>query len=313
MTTLRVSIGTLASLGLVEIKVTEKPNVAYLLQYSPRGCRAACVYCMQSRRLFNIKGGEYLGRVQWPLVDLDVLTKSWKRHVFNRICLQTVIKPGFTTETLEILKKIRLFEEELPISVAITPVSKAFLYNLKNLGVDALGVGLDTCSPEIFEKCGKPYSWPVYWRFIEKAIEVFGKGNVYVHIIVGLGESFVELISTIRKLYGVGARVALFNYVDETGRSPINVGYYRLVQLARYLMENGLNPDEYIDYSRYKVVKEIPLEVTRAFYTSGCPGCNRPFYNEKPSGPLYNIPSEKILRLYIDRLRKELAEIGVLL
>ena len=26
------------------------------------------------------------------------------------------------------------------------------------------------------------------------------------------------------------------------------------------------------------------------FLTSGCPGCNRPYYNEKPSGPLYNYP-----------------------
>ncbi|MEM4243701.1 MAG: radical SAM protein, partial [Candidatus Bathyarchaeia archaeon] len=26
------------------------------------------------------------------------------------------------------------------------------------------------------------------------------------------------------------------------------------------------------------------------FLTSGCPACNRPFYNEKPSGPIYNYP-----------------------
>jgi biotin synthase-related radical SAM superfamily protein len=26
------------------------------------------------------------------------------------------------------------------------------------------------------------------------------------------------------------------------------------------------------------------------FLTSGCADCNRPFYNEKPSGPIYNYP-----------------------
>jgi biotin synthase len=26
------------------------------------------------------------------------------------------------------------------------------------------------------------------------------------------------------------------------------------------------------------------------FLTSGCPSCNRPYYNEKPSGPIYNHP-----------------------
>jgi biotin synthase-related radical SAM superfamily protein len=28
------------------------------------------------------------------------------------------------------------------------------------------------------------------------------------------------------------------------------------------------------------------------FRTSGCPGCNRPFYNESPRGPIYNYPKE---------------------
>jgi biotin synthase len=26
------------------------------------------------------------------------------------------------------------------------------------------------------------------------------------------------------------------------------------------------------------------------FQTSGCPNCNRPFYNEQPGGPMYNYP-----------------------
>ena len=29
---------------------------------------------------------------------------------------------------------------------------------------------------------------------------------------------------------------------------------------------------------------------SNAFFTSGCPGCNRPFYTSKPSGPIYNYP-----------------------
>jgi biotin synthase len=40
-----------------------------------------------------------------------------------------------------------------------------------------------------------------------------------------------------------------------------------------------------------------PLLITvinsgKPFLTSGCPNCNRPFYNEKPSGPLYNFPRD---------------------
>jgi len=28
----------------------------------------------------------------------------------------------------------------------------------------------------------------------------------------------------------------------------------------------------------------------RAFRTSGCPDCNRPLYNERPGGAMYNFP-----------------------
>jgi biotin synthase len=42
------------------------------------------------------------------------------------------------------------------------------------------------------------------------------------------------------------------------------------------------------------------------FQTSGCPDCNRPFYNEKPSGPIYNYP-KKLCREEIKKIKKELS------
>ncbi|MFX1395096.1 MAG: radical SAM protein, partial [Promethearchaeota archaeon] len=32
------------------------------------------------------------------------------------------------------------------------------------------------------------------------------------------------------------------------------------------------------------------IEENSAFVTPGCPGCNRPYYTSKPSGPIYNFP-----------------------
>ena len=44
----------------------------------------------------------------------------------------------------------------------------------------------------------------------------------------------------------------------------------------------------------------------QAFQTSGCPGCNRPYYNERPGRTMFNYPrpltpeeSLQIWRLYI--------------
>jgi biotin synthase len=42
------------------------------------------------------------------------------------------------------------------------------------------------------------------------------------------------------------------------------------------------------------------------FRTSGCADCNRPFYNEKPSGPFYNYPKNP-KREEIEKIKKQLS------
>jgi biotin synthase len=306
----RASAGTLARLGLIEFKTLEEPSTAYLLQYSEKGCNARCGFCLQSRSSRR-EPREWLGRVSWPAVGLGELKNSWRR-VFKRICFQTVLKPGFHSEALKILGEIREVDPETPSSLAITPVPEHVLEASRRLGVDAVGVGLDASTPGLFEKWGKPYSWSVYWRFIEKAVRAYGAGNVYVHLIAGLGESLREIVETMLRAHGAGCRIALFAYVDPRGSSKAGLKHYRLAQLARFLIENGLNPEQYIDLDKEWVKRDIPLSnLLEAFYTSGCPGCNRPFYNESPRGPLYNIPSARAMASYLERLKEELRSIGV--
>lgn len=309
----RASIGTLAELGLVEeFKIVERPMTAYLLQYSETGCNGGCLFCLQSRTLYDRHFGIRLGRVTWPAVELEELLSKW-RHVFKRICLQTIIKPFFAKEALEIIRTIREVDNKTPFSLAITPVSIDLVKRAREIGVDTLGIGLDAFTEESFNKWGKPYSWSTYLRFAEKALGVFGVGNVYVHLIAGLGESLRDAINMIKRVYLMGARVALLNHVDQRGISTIRVEHYRLIQIARYLVEYGLNPDDYIDYDDHKLIREPRIDLTGAFYTSGCPDCNRPFYNESPGGTIYNIPSRGLLERYIDKLRKELVTIGVVI
>ena len=37
---------------------------------------------------------------------------------------------------------------------------------------------------------------------------------------------------------------------------------------------------------------ERVITQTDAFLTSGCPGCNRPYYTSRPTGPIYNYPKK---------------------
>jgi len=308
----RASIGTLALLGLADIRMGARPTTAYLLQYSPYGCLGGCSFCSQSLRFRGRLS--MLSRVTWPVVDLEVLAGrlAERLRLFVRVCFQTVLKPFFHHEATLILERLQSRVGGLPVSVATTPVPRWRLVEWRRLGVDYLGVGLDAATPEVFGRVGKPYSWSRYMEFIAEGVSVFGRGHVYVHLIAGLGEKPYELVEAMRMLYGMGARVALFRYTPLPGlpRHPgVDVGVYRLLQLARGMLEAGIDPWDYLEIlpdGSLRLTGCPPLNPLTAFVASGCPGCNRPFYNESPRGPIYNYPNTSMLRRDLETVRRQL-------
>ena len=299
---IRVSIGSLAVLGLEDIKMLARPTTLYTLQYSETGCAAACKFCAQSR--LSEAGKDYLSRVLWPAVPLDDLVRALrsKPGSFKRFCIQNVIKEGFKEELLYIAKTLTSADSETPLSVATTPVGRDYLLELKRAGTEMLGVGLDAASPQIFVESGKPYTWDAYWKFIGDAIEVYGRGKVTVHLIFGLGETEREFVETMARVYGLGATVALFAFTPIPGtpfasRNPPPINRYRVIQAIRYLLDKGYELGEIAEFEgksvklREKALKELSSD---AYLTSGCPGCNRPFYNESPR-KIYNFPSKSLI------------------
>jgi biotin synthase-related radical SAM superfamily protein len=312
----RASIGTLAVLGLAKVKMDARPTTAYLLQYSPYGCLGGCSFCSQSLRY---SGRVWmLSRVTWPAVSLEVLVErlAERQGAFARVCLQTVLKPFFHEEATLILEALHEGAGGVPVSVASTPVPRWRLEQWRRLGVDHLGVGLDAATPELFKHVGKPYSWRRYMEFIWDGVSVFGRGRVYVHLIAGLGEKPVELVEAMEKLYRMGARVALFRYTPLPGlpRHPgVSVEAYRLLQIARGLLEAGISPWDYLDPQSdgsLILARCPPLNPYTVFTTSGCPGCNRPFYNESPRGPIYNYPNSLMLRRDLPLVRRQLERVA---
>jgi len=155
---IRGSIGTLAVLKLVQMKMLEEPTTAYLLQYSPKGCKAQCLFCPQSAS--NRSNKDLVSRVPWPKVEFEKIVHVLKcQNPFLRICIQTVLKQDFQVEIIEIVKSIRNAGLETPISVATTPVNISTLEALKSLGVDHLGIGLDVASLEKFNSFKIPFNF----------------------------------------------------------------------------------------------------------------------------------------------------------
>lgn len=82
---------------------------------------------------------------------------------------------------------------DLPIQVQIEPPDDFKWFDeLKESGVEALGIHLETFDPDVLAKVapGKhAQGIPYYLRAWEAAVEVFGRGQVSTYFILGLGES----------------------------------------------------------------------------------------------------------------------------
>ena len=139
---------------------------------------------------------------------------------------------------------------------------------------------------------------------LDEALAVFGKGNVSTHVIVGLGETEREAVQIIQRCVDMGVLPALFAFTPVRGtalekNSPPPLESYRRVQLGRFLIVKALARAEgmvfdddgrILDFGLTKKTLEETVRSGEPFLTSGCLDCNRPFYNEKPGGPIYNYP-----------------------
>jgi len=283
---IRASIGTLARIGIASVKLEAYPRTAYLLL--PGGCSGSCLFCPQW-----IKDSQ-VSRVSWPEVDLGYILKGQK--LFERVCIQSVLRRMFWKDLVKISS---LFE--IPVSISTNPVGERELLELRR-NSQMIGIGIDAASSSLFKAVRRPGSFESHLKFFEKSLRIYGKGNVYVHLIAGLGESLKEIVRVMSYIYDRGGAIALFAFTPVPGtplqdRDPPPLAYYRFIQIVNYFLREG------IPLERMRSLD--PDDYKEAFLTSGCPGCNRPFYNERPRGKLYNFPSRELLELRWEEVREE--------
>jgi biotin synthase-related radical SAM superfamily protein len=307
---IRVSVGTAIVLGLLEGKLDAEPTTAYLMTYRLGKCTANCGFCPQAR---DSKGNtELLSRVAWPSLPtpnvLTALTKKAKDGKIKRICIQALNYAEVFGHIEAIVKEIKK-RSAIAVSVSCQPLNIQNIERLKKSGVDRLGIALDAASEKVFIEVkgsgvGSLYTWDNQFKQLNDAIGVFGKGNVSTHVIVGLGETEKEAADVIQRCCDLGVLPALFAFTPVRGtsleaKSPPKLESYRRVQLCRYLIVHGKVRSEDIQFDDEGIIcsfgaaNDVLEQIIASglpFRTSGCPHCNRPFYNEKPSGPLYNYP-----------------------
>ena len=306
---IRVSIGSAIVLGLTKGRLDAKPTTAYLLTYRKGRCRASCAFCPQSRLAQG--RADMLSRVTWPVFPTEEvihrIKEAFQQKKIVRTCIQTLNYPSVVRDILTLVRRIRE-SSEVPISVSCQPLRRRDMENLAEAGVQRIGIPLDAVTEEIFNRVkgariGGPYRWERHFEALKEAVEVFGKNNVTTHLIAGLGENEEEFIKMIQICVDLGVYPALFAFTPLPGtvlsdHPPPPIEYYRRLQVAHYLITHRIRRYEDLTFKngrlvRFGLSKDSLRRIIRkgeAFMTSGCPGCNRPYYNERPSGPLYNIP-----------------------
>ena len=286
-----------------------------LLLHYEEGCLGKCHFCGLSKtRREGAKGKTFI-RVDWPLYSLkEIIERARENKQIHRVCISMITHSKALEDTVHVIKKFKE-ETDLFISVLITPTlihNMEFLMAMEQAGADRIGIAIDAVTPELFDRLrGKgvngPHRWDHYWDVVRMAVEVFGEFNAGIHLIVGLGETEREMVEAIQKGQDVGTHTHLFSFFPEKGSpmenhpSPL-LGQYRRIQLARWIINKGSGSIDQMKFdAKGKLIDfgtdiEPLIQMREPFMTSGCPGsdgkvaCNRPYGNERPSGPIRNFP-----------------------
>jgi biotin synthase-related radical SAM superfamily protein len=323
---IRVSVGTAIVLGLLEGKFDAEPTTAYLMTYNAGKCTANCGFCPQARD--SQSPAELLSRVSWPAFPtknvLRKISNAAEHSRIRRVCIQALNYPQVFTHLAALVTAINQ-HTTVPVSVSCQPLNKENTRRLAEAGADRIGIALDAATEKLFNQvkgslAKGPYRWKQQFTQLRKAVNLFGKGNVSTHLIIGLGETEKEAVNLIQQCADTGVLPALFAFTPIRGTALENkpqptLASYRRIQLARYLIANhhatltdmrfdpnGKITSFGIDNAQLTQI----VESGKPFLTSGCPDCNRPFYNEKPSGPIYNYP-RNLRREEISAIKRQLS------
>lgn len=291
--TIRVSLGSTSILGFKKLKYNFEIKVVYLLLTGK--CNLNCKYCTQAKK--SKTSDKFLSRVVWPEYDFEETLEKIleKKEQIERVCIQTV-NNRFTKENIfKILEKLG---KEIRVSVSINTSSFKLIEEIFNLNADRVGLPIDVANEKLYKELrGGDFNKKL--SFILKVGDAF-KNKVSTHLIVGLGESDLDILNLYKKFFENGITVALFSFTPIEGTflenfPQPNLIRYRKIQVATKLIEIGFKISDF-EFDEENNIKKIPnisfdlFKKLNPFITRGCPYCTRPYYNERPKGDLYNYP-----------------------
>lgn len=306
-----VSYGTATLLGYNKSKCGCLPLTAYLI--SGARCSKSCAFCPRGNM---INKGSMLSRISWPEYEFketaERIKRAFEAKKLQRACFQTVYENSQSEKTSSLIRELKGMCS-IPVSVSAGAVSEETAKKYIDAGAEFISIPIDCASERLFSSIKKA-SYRSTMDILVRNAERF-PGRIRTHIIAGLGETEEEMADFLTEMHKRRIGTGLFAFTPIKGTEmkdcpPPEMAYYRKLQLASWLMEKGfgglISIKEGLIFFSEKIygLEELEKEKGKIFMTSGCPGCNRPYYNERPGQTPYNYPempdgqkSEEALRL----------------
>ncbi|MDT3699932.1 MAG: radical SAM protein [Thermincola sp.] len=297
---IRISAGTSHQLGYRKINTDVLPTTAYLL--TGEKCFFNCGFCPQSQKALS--PSRLLSRITWQNIELEDMARkiglASADERIKRVCLQVVSSGEPILELRNAANTIKRFAD-VPLCVSVRVKDVNELKYIAASGFERISIPLDAASPRVFRET-KGGSWQGAVDMLFTAADLL-PGQISTHLIVGLGETEEEMACILQQLHDRGVSIGLFAFTPVPGTPmagvlPPDIASYRRIQAFHYLVKEELINVHQCKFSSGKLTG---YGITRAqlkkylgdgaaFRTSGCPDCNRPYYNEKPGSVPYNYP-----------------------
>jgi biotin synthase-related radical SAM superfamily protein len=156
-------------------------------------CIFSCRYCTVPR----------LGGRRKTIEEIKGMVES-VRHRVGAISITSGVLESIEEEesyVLEVVDHLRVYD--LPIGVSIYPTTNT-PDRLKELGVAEVKFNLEAATPGLFAKMCPGLDYSLLWQALDRSVQLFGKNRVFSNIIVGLGETDMELETCIKNLTSLG-------------------------------------------------------------------------------------------------------------
>lgn len=294
-----------------------------LLQSYPEGCWANCTYCGLARERPGAAEDNSFIRVGWPLYETDLVAEKIAENAarIGRVCIAQVHDKRANPDMVEMTRRVRA-RSQVPISALASAnlLDEEWLHRFQDAGAGIIGLGLDAASKEVFDRTrGRdargPHTWDYHWKIVELAREMYGAMNVNCHVVVGLGETDIELVELFYRLKSMEVAAYLFSFnpepgtaMEDTPRAPLH--RWRRIQLVKHMIEERGLPRERIGFNSSGFLSHLDsdrsevenvIAIGTPFMTDGCPdeegevACNRPYGSYKPGEEFRDYPFLPIL------------------